>query len=352
MSAVGVQCIEDDKKAQRGQRAVDAHAHLDPGYFEEPVEEVLERATEAGVSRIIVVGCGVESSENAVRLARENPERLHAVVGIHPHDASEVSDEAFETIAGLARLPEVVGVGETGLDYHYDRSPREVQREVFRRFLKLAAEVAKPVVVHTREAEEDTLEILRESAPLQASGQLHCFTGSMELAREAIDLGMYVSFSGALTFANADRLRQIAEHLPIERLLVETDCPYMTPAPYRGRPNEPMLVPLVASMLAQVKGISIQEAARSAGRATRRLFGLADTFEKAPLAFGAGRDLLVAVHGEASPEALLRAARRLPMSKIHRIVAFLPEGTRVDSEALEAVRMLALENDKALVEPE
>lgn len=300
---------------------------------------------------MIVVGCGVEASRNAIRLASEYPDRLFATVGVHPHDAGSMTDEDFEAIARMAERPEVVAVGETGLDYHYDRSPRDVQRRAFSRFLELSRRVRKPVVIHTREAEQDTIAILREHAPLAASGQLHCFTGTMELAEAALELGMFVSFSGAVTFANAGSLRDCARALPMERLLVETDCPYLTPAPFRGRENEPMMIPVVAATLAEQKGLSVEDVGRRTTRNARALFELPAVASTTALAFAGKKEIYVALGGDGVvPERLIEAASRYPAKKIARLVGFLPPGARPSPAALDAVRRLADDWKKPFLE--
>ena len=322
---------------------IDTHAHLDPRHLREPLDELLDRAAGAGVSQLIAVGCGLEASESAVRMASEHHGHIFAVVGVHPHDSGDMSALEFDAIAGLAELPEVVAIGETGLDYHYDHSPRQVQRDVFARFLKLSASLEKPVVVHTREAEDDTVSILREHAPLVASGQLHCFTGTMDLAEVAMDLGLFVSFSGALTFANAGRLRAIARAIPLEKILIETDCPYMTPAPFRGSRNEPMLVPVVAGTLAAEKDVSISKVAEVTSRSARSLFGLPERTVEPPLVFPAGADLLVAPGPDATPERLIPMARRYPKKRIRRVLPLLVDGAHPSATEIEAVRRLAEE---------
>ncbi len=306
---------------------IDAHAHLDADHFRMPPEEVLQRAFEAGVDQLIVVGCGVERSQNAIALAKAHPGRIFAVVGVHPHDVAEMQEADFQTLTELASLPEVVGVGETGLDYHYDHSPRELQREIFARHLELARAVNKPVVIHTREAEDDTLAVLEAAGPLPAGGQLHCFTSSRALAIQGVqDHGFHVSFSGVVTFNNADALRAIATELPEDRLLIETDCPFLTPAPFRGIKNEPALVTVVAGRLAELRGHSVAEMAATTSASTRKLFGLPPAPRTDLLAFASGRLLHLRVdHPEATPEQLIEAAERWPTKKV-REVALLTLG--------------------------
>ncbi len=318
---------------------IDAHAHLDPNYFETGPDPVLQAAFEAGVEQLIVVGCGVESSRFAVELARAYPGRVFAAVGVHPHDVAKMREGDFEAIAALARAPEVVAVGETGLDYHYRHSPPEAQQEAFRRFIALANEVDKPVVVHTREAEADTLEILRRERP-QAGVQLHCFTGSRALAEGSLDLGAYISLSGVVTFNNAEALRAIARDLPLERILVETDCPYLTPAPFRGRQNTPSYVTVTAGRIAALRGMAIEAFARHAASNTRRLFRLPEAAQDEVLAFATGSEVYAAVHRE-DADAVVKALKRWPRKKLRGVRLWTPEGSSTVASTMQAVRAWA-----------
>ena len=185
-----------------------------------------------------------------------------------------MDDEVLEKLRDLSAAEEVVAIGETGLDYHYDLSPREAQRDAFRRFLRMSHETKKPCVVHTREAEDDTIAILREEDAAGCGGVIHCFTGTQTLADAAVDLGWYVSFSGVLTFNNASRLRAVAKALPRDRVLVETDCPYLTPVPHRGKRNEPAFVVHTAEKLAELWEVSLEDVKQTTGENARRLFGI------------------------------------------------------------------------------
>lgn len=262
---------EDPKR----DRFIDSHAHLDGDTFAGDLEGALDRAREAGLTDIICVGAsdGFDSNPKAIAVA-ETKSWLWATVGIHPHDA-RIGDEAcLERVRALAAHEKVVAIGETGLDYHYDHSPREVQKDVFRRSLRLARDLGLPVVIHTREAEEDTIAILREEKAEDLGGVIHCFTGTALLARAALDLGFCISFSGVLTFRNGEPLRQLAKELPRDRVLVETDCPYLTPVPHRGRRNEPAFVVNTARVLSDLWGMDLEQVKRTTGANTARLFGL------------------------------------------------------------------------------
>ncbi len=240
----------------------DTHAHLNDDAFKDDQREAVARAEEAGVCLMNIVGCDPESSAEAVAMAHRY-ELIRAVVGIHPSD-SDRYDDAFETrLKKWAEDEKVVAIGEIGLDYHYeDDVPHDIQRDVFRRQLRLAEEVDLPVVIHCRDALGDTLAILREErerAPL--CGVFHCFSGSYEQAIDCLELGFYLGFDGPLTFKNAKKPVRAAAQIPIDRILIETDCPYMAPEPVRGRRNEPAYVRHIAAKLAEIRGISAEEAA-------------------------------------------------------------------------------------------
>ncbi|MGF1511450.1 MAG: TatD family hydrolase [Myxococcota bacterium] len=258
-------------------RFFDTHAHLDGSAFRGEVDEVLSRAEQAGVTDIVLIGAsdGFESNPAALQLARRS-ENLHATVGIHPHDAIQATDSIIQEIEGLASDPKVVAIGETGLDYYYDHSPRHVQQEAFRSFIRMAKRHNKPCVVHTRDAEEDTLRILEEEDASSTGGIIHCFSGTQFLARGAVELGFYISFSGILTFKRSDDLRRIARLLPRERVLVETDCPYLAPVPFRGKRNEPSYVLHTAQCLAEIWDTTLEDVKEVTGRNALNAFRLPD----------------------------------------------------------------------------
>jgi TatD DNase family protein len=253
----------------------DSHAHLDFADFDGDVDGVLQRARSAGVAGVIAVGSGrgLESRTAAVALAARYPD-VWATVGLHPHDATLADAAAVAALRELAARPRVVAVGEIGLDYHYDHSPRPRQRDAFTAQLRLARELRLPVVIHTREADDDTLAILRaEGVPHGCV--LHCFSGGERLARAGLELGLHLSFSGILTFPKADELRAVARQVvPLERTLVETDSPYLAPVPHRGRRCEPAYVVHTARRLAELHGRTLEDVARVTTRNTRELFGL------------------------------------------------------------------------------
>ncbi len=239
---------------------VDTHCHLDDEKFAGDLEAVIERARAAGVERMMAIGTGGGPAdlEIAIRLADRYP-FFYATVGVHPHDASKAGPETFGRMRELLTAPKVLAVGEIGLDYHYDFSPRDTQRSVFIRQLELARDAGKPIVIHTREAWSDTVQILREH--YTGCGIFHCFTGGPAEAQEAIDMGFHLSFGGVLTFPKAENVREAARIAPLDRLLVETDAPYLAPVPYRGKRNEPAFLIETARKLAAIRGISPQELA-------------------------------------------------------------------------------------------
>lgn len=266
---------------------VDTHAHLDARAFDEDREEVLARAYSAGVDRIVAPGVDVPSSRATVELARRHPAgpRVHAAVGIHPHEARSavrraadggwaVDDGALAEIASLARGPGVVALGELGLDYHYDLSPRDAQRAVLEGQLHLAHELELPVILHNRESDADLMEIV-DGAPAGLRGVLHCFMADRVMADWAIARGLYIGIAGPIGFRNVRHLPDVVRGVPLDRLLVETDSPYLAPPPRRGRRNEPAYVVHVARALADVLDVAFEELARRTTQNARRLFGLA-----------------------------------------------------------------------------
>jgi TatD DNase family protein len=254
---------------------IDSHAHIEFKGYDEDRDEVISRAAEAGVGIIVDVGNGdiLEGShEKAQALADKYP-FIYTTVGLHPHDAALFDDILAAKLVALSQHPKVIGWGEIGLDYYYDNSPREIQREAFRRQLELARSRGLPVIIHTRDAEEDTSQILRECwADTGLGGIFHCYTGSYELAAAGIEMGFLISFSGVITFKKSSELRSVAARLPLNRVLIETDCPYLSPEPFRGRRNEPARVREVALQLAQLHNTNIEEIAETTSDNFYRFF--------------------------------------------------------------------------------
>lgn len=253
---------------------VDSHCHIDLPDFDGDREAVVARAREAGVCTMLLIG-GVD--ENAGhRRALEAAGRLGspASAGVHPHEARLADESVYDELIGLAREGRIVAIGEVGLDFHYDHSPRPVQRESFRRQVRLAREVGLPVIVHTREADLETATILEEEGAGEVGGVIHCFTGGAELARRALALGFHISFSGIVAFPRAEEIQEVARTVPADRLLVETDAPFLAPPPYRGKRNEPAFVVEVARKVASLRGEPLALVAEVVAQNFARLFRL------------------------------------------------------------------------------
>lgn len=253
---------------------IDTHTHLDDARFDQDREAMIQRARQAGIDTFITIGCDLATSRAAVQLADQYP-FIFASIGVHPHEVRHIGDEWYADLRRLAAHHKVVAYGEIGLDYHYNHSPPKDQRERFREQVCLAKELRLPIVIHTREAQEDTIRILKEEGASDVGGVFHCFSGDSWLAKAALDLGFHISFSGIITFQNATMLRDIARTVPLDRLLTETDCPYLTPSPHRSKRNEPAYVSLVAQKLAElIPGRTADEIGRLTSDNARLLFKL------------------------------------------------------------------------------
>ena len=258
---------------QSGLGLIDSHAHIQGKEYAGESAAVIQRAGEAGVEQIIVVGGAGDMSSNTAAVAlAESCANLYATVGMHPHDAKDVGEEELRELRELALHPKVIAVGETGLDYYYNHSPREVQRRVFAQFICLAEETGLPLVVHERDAASEALGLLRSEGAGKIRGVIHCFTGDYDAACAYLDLGFYLSFTGIITFKNAEPLRDVVRKVPLDNMLVETDSPYLTPVPHRGKRNEPAYVRFVAETVASVKGLNIEEVASVTTNNVRALF--------------------------------------------------------------------------------
>jgi TatD DNase family protein len=247
----------------------DTHAHYDDRRFNDDREELLDSMPKSGVSLILNSGSSLRSSKFGIQLADKYP-FIYASVGVHPHDAKSMNDETVFELEKLLSHPKAVAVGEIGLDYHYDFSPRDVQKLRFREQMELARKLSKPVIIHEREALVDTLEIIREYKEL--SGVFHCFSGSWDTAKIILDMGWYLSFTGVITFKNARKALEVIEKMPANRLLIETDAPYLAPEPKRGRRNSSLYLPYICQKVADVRGLSIEEAATITTENGKRFF--------------------------------------------------------------------------------
>lgn len=251
----------------------DTHAHLNDEQYNEDLQEVILRAQEAGVSTMVVVGFDRPTIEKAMVLA-DTYDFIYACVGWHPVDAIDMTDEDLQWIEDLASHPKVVAIGEMGLDYHWDKSPKDIQKEVFRKQIRLAKKVKLPIVIHNREATADIVEILKEEGAEEVGGIMHCFSGSPEVAKECVKMNFYISLGGPVTFKNAKKPKEVAAEIPLDKLLIETDCPYLAPHPYRGKRNEPGYVKLVAEQIAEIKGLTLEEVADATTNNAKKLFGI------------------------------------------------------------------------------
>ncbi|HEY2901160.1 MAG TPA: TatD family hydrolase [Polyangia bacterium] len=254
---------------------IDSHCHLDFAEYGEDRPLVLARARAAGVAAMICIGSGADMTfaRNATLLAAAETD-IYAAVGIHPHDVARMADENWTELAALARRPRVVGIGETGLDYYYDHSPHDVQRAAYRRFIALARDVGLPIVSHIRDAHVDAAEILASENAAAVGGVIHCFTGGVDDARRYLDLGHHLSFSGILTFKTAAPIREAAAFAPVDRILIETDAPYLAPIPHRGKRNEPSFIGKTLEVLAAVRNATVEAMDQATTENTRRLFKL------------------------------------------------------------------------------
>ncbi|MFY9175259.1 MAG: TatD family hydrolase [Peptococcia bacterium] len=251
----------------------DTHAHLDDRKYREDQDLVISRAKEAGLELIVNVGYNIASARRTVELTKKY-DLIYGTVGMHPHDAKDLDGDGLRELKRLAQEPKIVAIGEIGLDYHYDHSPRDVQQRVFRRMIGLAQEVKLPIVIHDREAHEDVFRILREEKAEEVGGIFHCYSGSWPLAKEAIEMGFYISIAGPITFHNAKKTVEVVKEVPLEWLLIETDSPYLAPVPYRGKRNEPAHVVKVAEMIAQIKGLEVEEVGRVTTANGKRAYGI------------------------------------------------------------------------------
>jgi TatD DNase family protein len=254
----------------------DTHCHLDDPRLHEELDAVLDRAKAAGVRRITTIGCAhdVASVKSAVDIAQQHPDWISATVGVHPHDAKDLDDATCDAIRAAGSDSTVVAIGETGLDFHYDHSPRDTQLEAFRKQIEIAKELAKPLVIHTRSAPKETLQVLREERAGDVGGIIHCFSEDAPFAAAALDLGFISSFSGIVTFKKAIAVQEAAKKQPADAILIETDAPYLAPIPKRGKRNEPAYVAHTAKCIAELRGEDLEALAEATYRNALRIFGI------------------------------------------------------------------------------
>ena len=322
---------------------IDTHAHLQMQDFVDDWPAVLDSAEEAGIDHVIVVGIDLESSKQAIAMAEQHGQLL-ATVGVHPHDASSMDESIVDELRRLAGHPKVVAVGETWLDFYRDRSPRDKQIEVFEAQLALAEELRLPVVVHDRDAHDQVSEILSARAPNLVGGVLHCFSGDIKLAEAAIDWGFHISIAGPVTYPNAKDLRSVVEHVPIERMVIETDAPYLAPQPKRGKRNEPAYVRCVAEQLAMLKGLSVEDIDRITTLNARQLFGLPLEENGDVIVYPIRNSLYINVTGSCTNECTFCTKYKSPYVKGYNL------SLRRDPSAGEVIGALAQRNDRSFDE--
>ncbi len=251
----------------------DTHAHLNDGKYEGERDETIKRAKETGVGLIVNVGCNPEAAERTIELTRKYS-FIYGAVGMHPHDAKDFEEGFCEKIKKWVKEEKIVALGEMGLDYHYDYSPRDVQKKIFRRQIALARELKLPIIIHDREAHQDVLDIVREEKAGEVGGVFHCYSGSWPMAKEIMEMGFFIALGGTVTFQNAVKPLDVAKRIPLEHLLLETDCPYLAPVPFRGKRNEPAYVAKVAERIAEIKGVSVDEIVAQTTANGKKLFGI------------------------------------------------------------------------------
>ncbi len=254
-------------------KLIDSHAHLDDDRFDNDRTELINRLKENEIELVLNPGADLATSKKAVKLADEYS-FIYAAVGCHPHDSKYMNDDTMNIFRELAKNKKVIAIGEIGLDYYYDNSDRETQKKWFREQIKLASELDMPYIVHDRDAHEDLFKIMKEEAKSNTRGILHCYSGSVEMAKEFIKLGFYISLAGPVTFKKAKTPKNVAKEIPLDKLLIETDSPYLTPEPYRGKRNEPKYVKFVAEEIANIRNVSIDVIAKNTNENFKKLFCL------------------------------------------------------------------------------
>ncbi len=256
---------------EKGVWLFDSHAHLDDPRFDKDRDEIISESFASGVKKIINIGADIETSENSVKLAQKH-DFIYAACGVHPHDADSYDANLEKRLEKLAANEKVVAIGEIGLDYHYDNSPREKQKEAFSSQIRLAGKLGLPIIIHDREAHKDCLDILKREMTPETTGVFHCYSGSAEMAGQIIEMGFYISFTGVVTFKNAKKVLRSVEAVPVDRLLSETDCPYMAPEPVRGKRNDPRNIRYVVECLAKIKGVDYERMCERLWMNTHKLF--------------------------------------------------------------------------------
>lgn len=312
---------------------VDTHAHLDFPDYKADLDSVLIRAKEAGVGCIINVGTNLSASRKSVALSHQF-NNIYASIGIHPHDAAKVSEQDWQTLEGMVKESKVVAIGETGLDYYRNRSPHEDQQLIFRKHLVLARTHNLPVIIHSRDASNDCLKILEEYKNGTLKGVVHCFSGTQEIAKKVIELGLYVSFAGPITFSNAQNLRDVAKSVPVERLLLETDSPFLSPQPKRGERNEPSYLSYIIPVLADVYHLSVEDIKRITTYNAYKLFGIGNPELEGKIAYAIRNSLYINLTNRCSSVCDFCMRETNPIVKGHNL------GIKKEPTAEEVIRAM------------
>lgn len=252
---------------------IDTHAHYDDEQFEKDREKLLTILPEVGIELVVNVGASIESSKTTIALTKKYP-HVYGAIGVHPSSTEELNEENFQWLSQAVRQEKIVAVGEIGLDYYYDEPDRRIQKEWFVRQIELAKNVGLPISIHSREAAQDTYEIMKSSHCEEVGGVIHCFSYSVEMAKRFLDMGFYLGFGGVVTFKNAKTVKEVVEYAPLDRIVLETDCPYLAPVPYRGKRNSSMNLPYVVEAVAQIKGITEELVRRTTNENARMLYRL------------------------------------------------------------------------------
>ncbi|MFN4151370.1 MAG: TatD family hydrolase [Candidatus Sericytochromatia bacterium] len=255
----------------------DSHAHINLHFYKDDIDSVLKRMLDDGINKVVIPGIDIETVRSAIELAEKHPNFIYTAVGYHPQDAIKWEDSLYQELTELSKNSTVVAVGEVGLDYYWDTTPRDVQHDVLKKQINLAKELDLPLIIHTRESQDDTLEILKKYNAESVGGVFHCFSGDVEFAKRCIDLGFYISFAGNITFKNAQNLRDVAKEIPLEHILIETDSPYLTPVPNRGKRNEPYNVKYVAQQVATLKDLDFDVVADITYKNAIKLFNISES---------------------------------------------------------------------------
>jgi TatD DNase family protein len=297
---------------------IDTHAHLEMREFDDDREDVLKRAREAGVEYIVTIGTTIESSRDAVMLA-DKYDFIYAAIGIHPHEVKDILHPAYDIIRHFAQHKKVVAYGEIGLDYHYEHSPRADQKRKFRDMLREARQLDLPVIIHDREAHDDTLQILSEEWPPDLGGVMHCFSGDAAMAMKVVEMGFSISIAGPVTFPKAEALREVVKQVPVEHMLIETDAPYLAPQPMRGKRNEPAFVRYTAEMIAQVKGLTFDDIARITSFNAMQLFGIGTIPNQGKIAYPIRNSLYLNITNRCSAACTFCVRYRTDFVKGHNL---------------------------------